>query len=44
MMGPLKDSSEPQRIRAQGLFDVFLMERNVRTQSILAWGTSLVIS
>lgn len=42
-MGALKDISEPERIRARGPFDVFLMERRVRTRSILAWGTSLVI-
>lgn len=42
-MGALKDISEPERRRSWGPFDVFLMERSVRTQSILAWGTSLVI-
>lgn len=40
MMRALRDISELERIRAQGPFDVLLMERKVRTWSVLAWGTS----
>lgn len=43
-MRALRDISEIERIRAWGPVDVLLMERKFRTRSILAWGTTCLVS